>query len=146
MAVELALLSIPLILMTLAAVEFGRVVLTYDSLVKITRDGARYLSGFDPSVPAEYPTDLAKSRMVYGAPSGPQPVVPGLTVANVQICDRMNSAGCAGNFSAVPTGIGSINLVRVQIVNYTYQPLFPLSGLFGPITFEPIGTTMRQVL
>lgn len=146
-AVELALLSVPLILMTLAAIEFARIVLTYDQLVKVTRDGARYLSGFDPTVAGEYPTALVKTRMVYGAPAGSQPVVPGLNATNIQICDRVSSGDCPGlAFANVATGTGSINLVRVQIANFTYQPLFPMTGVFGPITFDTIGTTMRQVL
>lgn len=146
-AVELALLSIPLILCTLAGIEFARIVFTYDQLVKVTRDGARYLSGFDPTIDSEYPDELAKTRMVYGAPSGPQPVVPGLTVDHIRICDRADSSACPSEvFANVPTGTGAINLVRVEIVGYTYQPLFPISGVFGPITFDTISTTMRQVL
>lgn len=146
-AVELALLSVPLILMILAGIEFARVVLTYDQLVKVTRDGARYLSGFDPTVAAEYPVSLARARMVYGAPSGAQPVVPGLSTGIIQICDRIDSAACPGqDFSNVATGTGAINLVRVQIVGFIYQPIFPVGSIIGPITFEPIGTTMRQVL
>lgn len=142
-AVELALLVVPLVLMTLATIEFARIVFTYNQLVKVTRDGARYLSGFDPS-DGLYPKEIARARVL--KPDDTNIVVSGLTLEMIEVCDRLVSTACTGDFANVATALGSMNLVRVQITGYTYQPIFPMSGLFGPITFEPIGTTMRQVL
>ena len=144
-AVELALLIVPFILMTLAAVEFARIVFTYNQLVKVTRDGARFLSGFDPSDGA-YPKDIARNRVLRPNGAGTDLAAPDLSLAMIQVCDRVNSTDCAGqDFGNVDTGQGPINLVRVQITGYTYQPVFPLTNLFGPINFDTIRTTRWQV-
>ena len=143
--VELALLIVPFVLMTLAAVEFARIVFTYNQLVKVTRDGARYLSGFDPTG-GSYPKDIARIRVLKPNGDSGDLAAPDLALSMIQVCDRIDSSACSGDFANVPTGIGSVNLVRVQISGYTYQPIFPLGGLLPTITFESIGTTMRQVL
>lgn len=149
-AVELAMIAIPLVLISLMALEFGRAMYTYNTLVKLTRDGARFLSGFDPSVPAEYPTGIAINRMLCGkdtACSDADILVPGLDAGMIRICDRVNSSGCPGlSFGVVPTGTGSINLVRVAIEGFVFTPAFPGASGWASITFDTIGTTMRQVL
>ncbi len=148
-AVELALVTIPLILMALAAVEFARAMLIYETLTKTVRHGVRYLSFFDPAVASEYPTGFAKKRMVYGvgAPvAGAQRLVDGLSESMIEICDRVTSTACPGeSFGNVETGAGTINLVRVTIRGYRYRPIFPAARLLPAITFEPISATMRQV-
>lgn len=144
-AVELALLVVPFLLMTLTAIEFARIVFTYNQLVKVTRDGARFLSGFDPSSGGDYPKGIAMSRVL--KPNGTDLAAPDLALSMIQVCDRVDSSACPSEtFASVPTGVGSINLVRVQISGYTYRPVFPLGGLFPSINFDTIGTTMRQVL
>jgi Flp pilus assembly protein TadG len=150
-AVELALVSIPLVMMSLVVFEYGRAMFLYNTLVKASRDGARYLSGFDPTDASNYPTTNARNRVVYGrhpVPNGAQPLVPGLTASMVKICDRVVSSDCPGKtFLNVPAGVsGSVNLVTVQIIGYTFVPFVPgVSGLLS-VTFDPISTTMRQVL
>lgn len=149
-AVELALISIPLVFLVMGGVEWARAMYTYNALVKATRDGARYLSGFDPGDAANYPIDRMKSRMRYGtdSPSDSTPlVVPGLEASMISVCDRTDKSACdAGlQFGAVPSGPSSINLVRVQITGYQYQPLFPALGAMVSVTFAPISTTMAQV-
>lgn len=144
-AVELALLIVPFMLMTLAAIEFARIVFTYNQLVKVTRDAARFLSGFDPSAGADYPVGIAVSRV--HKPNGTDPAAPDLAPSMIEVCDRVDSSACpTETFANVPTGYGSVNLVKVQISGYVYRPIFPLGGLFPPINFDTIGTTMRQVL
>ncbi len=146
-AVELALVSIPLVLMAVAAIDIARAVFTYNQLTKAVRDGARFLSGFDPTVPAEYPTALAKNRMLYGSTSGSTPIVPGLTVDMISICDRADASACPGEtFANVATGSGPIDLVKVTISGYTFTPIFPGISQLGTISFEPVSATMRQVL
>ncbi|WP_346284582.1 TadE family protein [Zoogloea sp.] len=148
-AVELALVSIPMVLLSVAAVDFARAMFTYDQLVKSARDGARYLSFFDPSIAAEYPTALARSRMVYGMaspPAGTPTIVPGLTTAMIAICDRTDSSSCPGEtFANVPTGSGNVNLVKVTISGYQFTPIFPGGSRLTAFTFEPISVTMRQL-
>jgi len=148
-AVELALVCIPLMLIALGCVEFARAMLTYEALLKSARDGVRYLSFFDPAVAAEYPTGIASDRVVFGLnspPAGATPRVEGLTVSMVEICDRVSATACPGEqFANVPTGQGTINLVRVTIRGYRYTPRFPGAGFIGSIPFSPISATMRQV-
>lgn len=148
-AVELAFVSIPLILMVLAAVDFARAMFVYDQLAKAARDGARYLSFFDPTVAAEYPAGLAKNRMIYGMaspPAGTGPIVPGLASSMISICDRANSSACPGEtFANVVTPSGSINLVKVKIAGYSFTPVFPGASKLAAVNFEPISVTMRQL-
>lgn len=146
-AVELALVAIPLVFMAVAALDFARAVFTYNQLAKSVRDGARFLSGFDPTVAAEYPTASAKQRMVYGSATGTTPIVAGLTTGMISVCDRVESSACPGeSFANVATGSGSINLVKVTITGYTFTPVFPGISKLTSVIFEPISATMRQVL
>ncbi len=146
-AVELALMTMPLILGVLAAIEFGRVVYQYDMIVKSTRDAVRILTAFDPTKgDPEYPTTVAINRVVYVDDAATTQRLQGLTTSNVEICDRVDSSACTGAFSAVAVGagLGSVNLVRVQVSNYTFQPLFG-QGFLPALTFGPIGTTMMAI-
>lgn len=146
-AVELALVAIPLVMMVLAAVDFARAMFVYDQLAKAARDGARYLSFFDPSASAQYPVTLAKNRMLYGSvTAGSSTIVPGLTAGMITICDRVDSSACPGEtFANVPTGTGAINLVKVTISGYQFEPAFPGVSKLAAVTFDPISVTMRQL-
>jgi hypothetical protein len=132
-AIELALLLVPLVVLTFGMTEIGRALYTYNTLLKSTRDGARYLSmqsrGSGQAV--------AKCLAVHGntACSG-DPLAPGLTVAMVEVEEE----------AAVPTGFGSIDLVRVRIAGYPFSTLMPQlwPGPTGSFTFGPVSTTMRQ--
>lgn len=145
--VELAFVALVLLAMAFAVVEYTRAVYTYNLLVKTTRDAARYLSGFDPSAGADYPVDIAIDRMIWGrsnpGPTTPQ-LVPNLERGMVRVCDRVSNGGCPP--MTVATATGSINLVRVEITGYRFQSFFPLPTGLSSFTFEPISTTMRQVL
>ena len=146
--VELALVVIPLVTMMLAAVEFGRAMYLYNQIVKATRDGARHLSGYDPAWPDLYPVQVAKNRVVYGA-NAPTDVVnvPGLDVSMVRVCDRITDEGCTpGSFGPISTAEGTVGLVRVEVVGYTFTPFVPLVSRLTSFTFGPIGTSMRQML
>lgn len=148
-AVELALISIPLVMLVLATVDFARAMFVYDQLTKAARDGARYLTFFDPTIAAEYPTAKAKNRMLYGtaSPTDTTPtIVPGLTTGMISICDRADASACGSEtFANVATGSGSINLVKVTISGYVFTPIFPGVSKLTTITFDPISVTMRQL-
>lgn len=128
-AVELAILLIPLVLLTLGLMEFGRALYSYNTLVKSARESVRYLSMHTRG------THEAQARClaVHGntACSG-DPVLPELDTGMVTIDYAL----------AVPTGYGSIDLVSVTIHGYPFATLTSL-----PVTslaFGPIGSTMRQ--
>jgi hypothetical protein len=147
-AVELAIVAIPLVTMMLAAIEFGRAIYLYNQIAKATRDGARHLSGYDPTRAPLYPLGLVRDRIVYGSnTAGGAPNIPGLEPSMIRICDRINDHGCtAGTYGPVDTGRGNIDLVRVEVVGYTFTPAVPFVGRLATYTFGPIGTSMRQVL
>jgi Flp pilus assembly protein TadG len=155
-AVELALIALPIVLMSVAAVEYSRLIFTYQILLKSVREGARYLSTFDPGSTGYASGSpnarlVAKNRVVYGNNAGTgAPIVVGLTPARVCIYDRANlaPAGCPSQalakFENVSTGAGtpSMNVVRVEIRGYVFTSVFPVS--LGAVNFEPIGVEMVQ--
>lgn len=138
-AIEMALLTVPLCLMAFGAAEYGRAIYQYNALVKSTRDAVRYLSSRGPGVNI----DEAKCMAVTGTDDCTGAVLaPGLTVAMVDTCDRLS---CPGTHQAVPTGSGTIDLVTVYIgraAPYNFQALVPLVA--SDFAFGVISATMRQ--
>lgn len=139
-AVEFAILLIPLLLLVLGAAEFGRVLYQYNTLVKSVRDSVRHLSHLNPTS-SDYPdTQIeAKCLAVYGNTgcSG-DTLLPGLTASMVSI-----------NPIVTTTSTGaSITLVEVRITGYTFNFLLDPRTLTGggdeSITFGDIHATMRQ--
>ena len=145
-AVELALLLIPLAILTFGVTEYGRAVYQYNMLIKGTRDATRFLSGQGPGDPADVTT--AQCLAVYGNRTCTgDPLVPNLTAAMVTVCDRTS---CPATHLNVSTGTGVVNLVTVTTAGYTFTFIAPVnfqSGTyFQNMVFGPISTTMRQVL
>jgi Flp pilus assembly protein TadG len=145
-AIELGILMVVLVPLTLGVTELGRAMYQYNSLVKASRDAARYLSTQGPGDPAD--TAIAQCLAVYGNKSCTgSALLPALTTAMVSVCDSTN---CAGTHQNQPTGSGVINLVTVTISGYTFTPVVPLpvfTSLSGStLTFSPASTTMRQIL
>jgi Flp pilus assembly protein TadG len=144
-AIELAILMIPLAFMAFGAAEFGRAIYQYNTLVKSTRDAVRYLSTQAAGDAAD--VTIAKCLAVYGTTdcTGSQ-LVPGLTVAMVDVCD---ASLCPATHQAVSTGTGTINLVTVYIgqpTPFQFKVLVPLvTQNSGSLTFNVISATMRQI-
>lgn len=144
-AIELAITMPVLILLAFGITELGRAMYQYDTLAKSARAAARYLAvyntGGDPEQTA------AKNVAVCGAPScvGLQPVLPGLTTANVTVA--VPNVGVS-NFSPqllnIQTGIGAMNMVSVTIgapaTPYVFQSL--VNFVIPDITFGPISVSM----
>jgi Flp pilus assembly protein TadG len=61
-AVEFALVIVPLLLIVGGVIEFGRVFWYYDALTKATRDGARYLSMVGPPLDTVSAETLVKDE------------------------------------------------------------------------------------
>ncbi len=143
--VELALVLPVLMAFFAATAEFGRYFYNYSTLAKATRAGARYLSTTPVNKqtaqgPANCTEDAKVRRLVvYGdanAAEGSRPILPGLTVANVEL-KREDGA-------AVPA------TVTVRIVNYSYTPLINLGGFSNSLNWTKVplkpSTTMRYML
>jgi Flp pilus assembly protein TadG len=144
-AVEFALLLIPMLMLALGAAEFGRALYQYNTLVKATRDAVRHLSHMNPTAP-NYPTAQieAQNLAVYGSTSNTgQPLAPGLTTGLVSIKHYANVA-TGTSLTPGPT----INLVEVGITGYTFNfildPRAFLGGGENSLTFGDIRATMRQ--
>jgi Flp pilus assembly protein TadG len=143
-AVEFALLLIPMLVLMLAAAEFGRALYQYNTLVKAVRASARHLSQFDPtdtttySIEKNYATCLA----VYGnSKCTGQALAPGLTT-NMVSFNPVTITTTAG------TSIITLRLVEAKISGYTFNFFINLQTLLGSdgksITFGDIRARMRQ--
>lgn len=128
-AVELAILMIPLIIMTFGMTELGRAFYYYNGLLQSARDASRYLSMQSRGVgEAE-----ARCLAVYGNTSCSGPVlVPGLDTGMVQIAYE----------NRVETGYGSLDLVRVSINGFPFSSFVPFA--VSNMVFGAITSTMRQ--
>lgn len=141
-AVEMGIVLIPLVLLVFGVTEFGRAFYQYNTLAKATRDGARYLSAQGPGDTAQI--SAAKCIVVYGNTGCTgTALAPGLTTSQVEVCDSSMS-GCASTHFAQFTGSEVINLVTVSVTGYAFTSVVPF--VVPDLTFNDIGTTMRQVL
>jgi len=145
-AVEFGILLIPMLLMLMGLMGYGRAIYQYNTLAKSVRDATRLLTTVAPG--NGWPE--ARCLAVYGNLGCTGNVlVPGLTTAMVSICDATN---CPGTHALVQTGQGAVNLVTVEIQGFQFNPLIPSFTIGGltigvpAMTFDPIGNTMRQAL
>ncbi len=108
-AVEFGLLmTFILVPLTFGMTEYGRAIYQYNTLMKSTRNAARFLSQQAPGDPTDIATAICLTT--YGTPdcSGSL-LAPGLTAAMVSICDPSR---CPSTHAGIPTsgGSGSVNL------------------------------------
>ena len=110
---------IPILLVLFGAVaEFGRYFYEYTTAAKAARVGARYLASKSVNSSINYEAQ-AKNLIVYGNIAGTgTPVLPGLTVANVDV-------QYVGGTGGVP------DLVKVSIVSYQHQSIVDLGKLLN---------------
>jgi Flp pilus assembly protein TadG len=125
--IELAIIFPILVLLFVGTAELGRLFYTYTTLSKATAVGARYLSTSRNAVNGTATEKAnakqeAKNLVVCGIKStaanactGQTPVVPGLTTANVLICDNFSTA-CSPALAG-----GSVKYFKVEITGYTYS-------------------------
>ena len=130
---------IPILLVLFGAVaEFGRYFYEYTTVAKAARVGARYLASKSVNSSINYEAQ-AKNLVVYGNIAGTgTPVLPGLSVANVQV-------QYVGGTGGVP------DLVKVSIISYQHQPIIDLgkmlnnTSLSTNVDVKP-SVTMRYLL
>ncbi|MDD5329659.1 MAG: TadE/TadG family type IV pilus assembly protein [Sulfuricella sp.] len=143
--VEFALVLLPLTLIVFGITEFGRAMYQYNTLVKATRDAARFLSTQAAGTGYGRATCLTVAGSQTCSASDP-PLAPGLTASMVAICDATTapSENCPLAYNGVSTGSGAVNLVTVSINGFQFTSL--VSFVVPSVTFGPISTTMRQIL
>lgn len=138
-AVEAAFLLIPLVILLLGIAELGRVFYQYNSIAKATRDGARYLSMMAPGTGHA----AAKCLVVTGSPTCAEgPLVAGLAVSHVSVCDATTCAATHANVAADGNGVPVMNLVTVTVTGYQSVNFLPIP--VPSIEFDPVSATMRQ--
>jgi Flp pilus assembly protein TadG len=140
--IEFAIVFPVLLLLFAGTAELGRLfytytTLTYTTLAKATRGGARYLS---LATDVNLSTNAGKNIVMCGNAAGcggagqPAVIVPNLQANNIVVTPPVN-------------GVGT-KYVTVEIVNYNYQPLvFNLNSMTGGnfnLTLTP-STTMRYM-
>lgn len=137
-AVEMALLLIPLIILSMGIIEFGRAMYQYNALTKSVRDAVRLLSQHDKNEPNYQSIEAAaKCLAVYGVENcAGVEIAPGLSLSHVDI-----------SYSK-PSGT-AISLVSVAIKNFNYVPIINPIPFIGTTEFNFAGTegihaTMRQ--
>lgn len=138
-AVEMAILLIPLLVLVFGIAEFGRAISQYNTLVKSVRDSARFVSQSGKDAPGV--SEDAKCLAVYGntdCPGDYLPLVNGLSEDMVSI-----------NYSTATTILDTpIDLVSVTITGFSFDFVFNPLSFFGnadtSIPFDPIQVTMRQ--
>jgi hypothetical protein len=116
--VEMAIVLPVMVVLLAAGTEFGRFFYTYATLTNACRAGARHACKWKRT--ASWVTPETSNIVVYGdfADTSKGPILPGLTVNNVEI----DANGPSPN---------NIDSVTVKIINYKYQPLFDLGALVG---------------
>lgn len=134
-AVEFALLIIPLLMIVTGIIEFGRVFWYDDALVKGTRDGARFLSNSRASLTVALDTtlqDQAKAMVVNAANLAQ---VPNFLVSDVTVaCDP----DCT-----TPDYI-TVNVVYPVTIGGWIPVLVPAGAKTWDVTLSP-DTTMRYM-
>ena len=150
--VELAIVFPILLVLFVGIAELGRLFYTYTTLSKATKVGARYLSasrkvtkGTLTEIDAE--KIKAQSLVVCGYLdcTDKTPIVPGLTTANVNVCDNF-SVPCS---PVIPAG--PVKYFKVEITGYTFAPgVFNLESATGAATssvYFPLtpATEMRYI-
>ena len=136
-ALELALLAPLLVTLVLGSLEFGRAVLQYNAVVKNVRSAVRYLSNYAPGDTAAQAR--AKNLLVYGSTTASgNALLPGLGTGLVKVTDASTDSALALR----STGYGVVNLVKVEVSGFTFQPL--ASWILPGFTFAPIAAVMRQ--
>lgn len=139
-AIEFALLFFPLALLTFGITEFGRALHQYNTVVKAVRDAARYQSTAAPgNTLVARCLAVTGSAAVNGGGCSGTPLLPGLDLGQVSVCDQLS---CAATHRFQETGRGVVNLVSVTVTGYVFSSMVPFA--VPSITFGPVRATMVQ--
>ncbi|MEP6913594.1 MAG: TadE/TadG family type IV pilus assembly protein [bacterium] len=157
--IELAIVFPILMILFVGTAELGRLFYTYTTLAKATTVGARYLStsrkatGKATEIALE--KTIAKNLVVYGCKdrtvtpcSTATSIVPGLSTANVNICDNF-SVPCNPVLAAPSATVPKHFRVEIQSYNYSrgVWNLATMTGQTNSTFYFPLrpGTEMRYM-
>jgi Flp pilus assembly protein TadG len=144
-AVEFALVLIPMLLMLAGIVEFGRAMWHANVLTKATRDGARVISDW---APADLQQGISESVNRVVVTANASRLSPPVMATDVAVeCDYSPGPAPAFNFTTCSTTTAPKS-VRIRMVGYSFalgqwMPFIGPNGLLslGTVTLTP-ATTM----
>lgn len=156
-AVEMALVLIPMLILCLGITELGRALYQYNGLVRAVRGAVRYLAQQDLANLSAGELSSVRSKAINLAVcgeqdcTGKQPLVVGLSAAQVSLCDYLDDLNyykgppCSSTYKNTATGQGTVDLVSVtiggvQAFNFTSVA----SWVIPDMAFSPIQATMAS--
>ena len=135
-SVEFAIVGMVMMVCLFGVIEVSRLLFVINTLGESTRRGAR-LAVVCPV------NDLAIKQMaVFNSTGGANsPIINGLSTANIQLEYLRADGDPITEDLSNPANYAAINFVRVQIVNYVHQWIFP-----GNLTFNmpPLPSTLPR--
>lgn len=139
-AIEFALLALPLAALTFGVTEFGRALHQYDTIAKTVRNAVRYQTTVAPgNTLAGRCLALTGNATNNGTNCSGTPLLPGLTLAQVSVCD---ASSCAATHSLQPTTRGTVNLVTVTVSGFPFTSMVPWA--MPSFTVGAVSATMVQ--
>jgi len=146
-AVELALVSLPMVIFLMGVFEIGFMLSRYHGISKRVYESARYLSA--PAMGLEFSTMKAKAQAIvlHGNPAADVDAASALGIAksSVIVCrwpDETSNTACPASTSD-ETAVG-VRTVSVSVSSYAYSPIFPGLNYFS-IEFPLIRATMPRL-
>ena len=137
-SVEFAIVGLLVFIVLFGAIEMGRLLFTLNTLREATYRGARMAAICTINNP-----NIARVAVFNAASSGTDSaILPNLSAANLQV-EYLDASGTViGGLPGNLEGFVSIEFVRVQIVNYTYD--FFLPGVDISFVTRSYPTTLRS--
>ena len=146
-AVELALVSLPMVIFLMGVFEIGFMLSRYHGISKRVYESARYLSA--PTMGLDFSTMKARAQAIvlHGNPSADVNAASALGVvkSSVIVCrwpDETSNTACPASTSD-ETAVG-VRTVSVSESSYAYSPIFPGLNYFS-VEFPLIRATMPRL-
>ncbi|MEK9775437.1 MAG: TadE/TadG family type IV pilus assembly protein [Quisquiliibacterium sp.] len=146
-AVEMGIVLGLLVVLLMAAWNFGNAIYRYDALAKAARAAVRYLSTVELSTDPGARTLDARIIIVCGrSPTAPDisPATCDKAIPDIQasmVTVQATALNPPDDLLPVTVNGVSLNMVKVQISNYPFTFSIPFVPL-GTITFGPVSATM----
>jgi len=135
-SVEFAIVGMVMMLCLFGVIEVSRLLFVINTLGESTRRGVRLAVVCPVNDPA-----IAQMAVFNSTGGANSPIVNGLSTANIQLEYLDVTGSPIISDLSIPANYVTINYVRVQIVNYVHQWIFP-----GALTFTmpPLPSTLPR--
>lgn len=144
-AVEFALLLIPLLLIVAGIIEFGRTFWYYDALVKSTRDGARFLSNSRVNLALALDANLQLQARQMVKATADAARVPDFDVNNHVVVECVDTNNNIINCTAAAPTYVTVRINAYPVTIGSWIPFItPTGATTWPVRLSP-STTMRYM-